>query len=374
MINTIIVEDTTLRDGEQSPGIAFTKEKKLSIFSSLLEAGVGWVEVGIPAMGGDELEVLKLLLERKDEATLIAWNRGVETDVIQSLDLGFQAVHIGLPTSAIHLNSSVKKDRLWLMQTASDLIARAKDRGVYVSISAEDVGRSDIEFIEEYALHVAAGADRIRLSDTIGILRPDQYAAIISRVVKVSDIAVQCHAHNDFGLATANTLAGLAAGATFFHATVNGIGERAGMPDLAQCVLALKLLYGVDVGVDPKKLISLSRLVEDATHAKCPPWQPIVGSNVFAHESGIHVNATLNDCASFEPFHPELVDGVRKIVVGKHSGTAAIESVLNSMGEDYSIDDLQSYLMLVRASAMKKGSALEYEDLLGLIRRAKKAV
>lgn len=375
MINTIIVEDTTLRDGEQSPGIAFTKEKKLSIFSSLLEAGVGWVEVGIPAMGGDELEVLKLLLERKDEATLIAWNRGVETDVIQSLDLGFQAVHIGLPTSAIHLNSSVKKDRLWLMQTASDLIARAKDRGVYVSISAEDVGRSDIEFIEEYALHVAAaGADRIRLSDTIGILRPDQYAAIISRVVKVSDIAVQCHAHNDFGLATANTLAGLAAGATFFHATVNGIGERAGMPDLAQCVLALKLLYGVDVGVDPKKLISLSRLVEDATHAKCPPWQPIVGSNVFAHESGIHVNATLNDCASFEPFHPKLVDGVRKIVVGKHSGTAAIESVLNSMGEDYSIDDLQSYLMLVRASAMKKGSALEYEDLLGLIRRAKKAV
>lgn len=276
MINTIIVEDTTLRDGEQSPGIAFTKEKKLSIFSSLLEAGVGWVEVGIPAMGGDELEVLKLLLERKDEATLIAWNRGVETDVIQSLDLGFQAVHIGLPTSAIHLNSSVKKDRLWLMQTASDLIARAKDRGVYVSISAEDVGRSDIEFIEEYALHVAAaGADRIRLSDTIGILRPDQYAAIISRVVKVSDIAVQCHAHNDFGLATANTLAGLAAGATFFHATVNGIGERAGMPDLAQCVLALKLLYGVDVRVDPKKLISLSRLVEDATHAKCPPWQPI---------------------------------------------------------------------------------------------------
>ena len=375
MINTIIVEDTTLRDGEQSPGIAFTKEKKLSIFSSLLEAGVGWVEVGIPAMGGDELEVLKLLLERKDEATLIAWNRGVETDVIQSLDLGFQAVHIGLPTSAIHLNSSVKKDRLWLMQTASDLIARAKDRGVYVSISAEDVGRSDIEFIEEYALHVAAaGADRIRLSDTIGILRLDQYAAIISRVVKVSDIAVQCHAHNDFGLATANTLAGLAAGATFFHATVNGIGERAGMPDLAQCVLALKLLYGVDVGVDPKKLISLSRLVEDATHAKCPPWQPIVGSNVFAHESGIHVNATLNDCASFEPFHPELVDGVRKIVVGKHSGAAAIESVLSSMGEDYSIDDLQSYLMLVRASAMKKGSALEYEDLLGLIRRAKKAV
>lgn len=315
--NNVILEDTTLRDGEQSPGVAFTKEGKISIFSSLLAAGIRWVEVGIPAMGGDELAVLENLLERKDEAMLVAWNRGVETDVIQSLDLGFQAVHIGLPTSAIHLDSSIKKDRAWLLRTASNLIGRAKDRGAYVSISAEDVGRSEIGFVEEYAVHVAeAGADRIRLSDTVGILTPEQYAEVVRRVVMSADIAVQCHAHNDFGLATANTLAGLCAGATFFHATVNGIGERAGMPDLAQCVLALKLLYGVEVGVDTSRLIALSRLVAEATHVSCPPWQPIVGTNVFAHESGIHASATLNNSASFEPFPPELVKGVRRIVVG----------------------------------------------------------
>ena len=370
--NNVIVEDTTLRDGEQSPGVAFTKERKISIFSSLLAAGIRWVEVGIPAMGGDELAVLEILLERKKEAMLVAWNRGVEADVVQSLNLGFQAVHIGLPTSAIHLNSSIKKDRVWLLRTASDLISRAKDRGVYVSISAEDVGRSEMEFVEEYAVHVAeAGADRIRLSDTVGILTPEQYAEIVRRVVKVADIDVQCHAHNDFGLATANTLAGICAGATFFHATVNGIGERAGMPDLAQCVLALKLLYGIDVGVNTSMLISLSRLVAEATHVHCPPWQPIVGTNVFAHESGIHASATLNNSASFEPFPPEMVNGVRRIVVGKHSGTAAIDSVLKLQGINCSSDELKRYLTLVRACSMSKGRGLEEKELLDLVRSVK---
>lgn len=373
--NNVIVEDTTLRDGEQSPGVAFTKERKISIFSSLLAAGIRWVEVGIPAMGGDELAVLEILLERKDEAMLVAWNRGVEADVIQSLDIGFKAVHIGLPTSSIHLDSSIKKDRAWLLRTAWNLISRAKDRGVYVSISAEDVGRSDIGFVEEYAAHVAeAGADRIRLSDTVGILTPEQYAEVVRRVVNTADIAVQCHAHNDFGLATANTLAGICAGATFFHATVNGIGERAGMPDLAQCVLALKLLYGVEVGVDTNRLIALSRLVAEATHVQCPPWQPIVGTNVFAHESGIHASATLNNSASFEPFPPELVKGVRRIVVGKHSGTAAIDSVLKKQSINCSQDELKKYLALVRAYSMSRGRSLEDKELLELVGWEKRAV
>lgn len=364
----VTVEDTTLRDGEQSAGVAFTKEMKVSIFSALLEAGIRWVEVGIPAMGGEELDVLSVLLERKREATLVAWNRGIEADVIQSLSLGFEAVHIGLPTSSIHLLNSVKKDRVWLLKTAADLVGRAKDKGAYVSISAEDVGRSDLGFVEEYAVHVAeAGADRIRLSDTVGILTPERYAQVVSRVVKNCDIAVQCHAHNDFGLATANTLAGIGAGANFFHATVNGIGERAGMPDLAQCVLALKLLYGVEVGVDTTKLIQLSRLVAEATHVQCPPWQPVVGTNVFAHESGIHAKATLNNSASFEPYPPELINGVRRIVIGKHSGTGAIESVLKMQGVDCSPEDLKKYLERVRMCAMKMGRGLETEEVLALI-------
>jgi len=245
-MNAIILEDTTLRDGEQSPGVAFSKERKIAIFSSLIEAGIKWIEVGIPAMGGDELDTIETLLERKNEGMLVAWNRGVKNDVTQSLKLGFDAIHIGLPTSNNHLGDNLKKDRTWLLKTASELIKLAKDSAVFVSVSAEDVGRSELSFVEEYAAHVAeSGADRIRLSDTVGILTPERYGTIVGRVKRASGIAVQCHAHNDFGLATANTLAGIQAGATFFHATVNGIGERAGMPDLAQCVLALKILYNI---------------------------------------------------------------------------------------------------------------------------------
>jgi len=364
----VILEDTTLRDGEQSPGVAFSKRTKIEIFSSLVEAGVRWLEVGIPAMGGEELEAIETLLERKNEATLVAWNRGVKEDVVQSLSLGFEAVHIGLPTSNIHLDASLQKDRGWLLKTSSDLIKLAKDKGAFVSISAEDVGRSELSFVEEYAAHVdEAGADRIRLSDTVGILTPERYGEIVNNVKCASRIAVQCHAHNDFGLAIANTLAGVQAGATFFHATVNGIGERAGMPDLAQSVMAFKILYGVDLGIDKTKLIALSKVVADATHVQCYPWQPIVGGNVFAHESGIHANGTLKNSSTFEPFEPELIGGVRRIVIGKHSGRAAIDYVLKGLGIQPSDSELSECLRLTRAMSMEIERGLSEKELLDIL-------
>jgi homocitrate synthase NifV len=370
----IILEDTTLRDGEQSPGIAFSRPRKIAIFSALIEAGVRWLEVGIPAMGGDELSTIEALLERRGEATLVGWNRGVKADVEQSIRLGFEAVHIGLPTSNIHLNDSVKKDRRWLLDTSADLIKFAKDKGVFVSISAEDVGRSDIAFVEEYAAHVArAGADRIRLSDTVGILTPERYGEVVARVKRASGIAVQCHAHNDFGLATANTLAGLRAGATYFHVTVNGIGERAGMPDLAQTVMALKQLYGVDLGIDTTKLINLSRLVADASHATCPPWQPVVGENVFAHESGIHANGTIQNGSAFEPFSPDVVGGIRRIVIGKHSGRASIGFVLGKLGISASDQELSACLEAVRARSMRTERSLTENEVLDIYRTVRAA-
>lgn len=173
MRQDIILEDTTLRDGEQAPGIAFSKETKIAIHDRLVAAGVRWIEAGIPAMGGTELDTLETLLARGSDATLVAWNRGVKGDVTFSLDLGFKAVHIGLPTSNIHLENSLGRDRRWLLQQAAVLIKYAKDRGAFVSISAEDIGRTELPFLEEYAVAVHdAGADRLRLSDTIGMLSP----------------------------------------------------------------------------------------------------------------------------------------------------------------------------------------------------------
>ncbi|WP_033341508.1 homocitrate synthase/isopropylmalate synthase family protein [Catenuloplanes japonicus] len=370
MRDDVIVEDTTLRDGEQAPGLAFDVTTKRRIADALIAAGVRWIELGIPAMGGQEREFVASMAERQDEARLVAWNRGVRADVELSLDLGIRTVHIGLPTSEVHLAASVGRDRDWLLRTARDLVALAKDRGAFVSISAEDLARTDMSFLQDYAGTVAeAGADRLRLSDTIGVLTPEQYGARVAGVAAAAAIDLQCHAHNDFGLGLANTIAGLQAGARYFHATVNGIGERAGMADLAQACVTLQLLYHRDLGVDLARLSRLSALVAAVCRHPPAPWQPIVGGNVFAHESGIHVRGMLRDTSTFEPFPPELVGGTRRYVLGKHSGRALVDHLLRARGISASADEVADCLAEVRDAAIARGGAVSGDDLADIYHR-----
>ncbi|PHM06774.1 homocitrate synthase/isopropylmalate synthase family protein [Nostoc sp. 'Peltigera malacea cyanobiont' DB3992] len=371
--NDIILEDTTLRDGEQAAGVAFSKASKLAIHDYLVATGVRWIEAGIPAMGDEELDTLKTMIARGSDATLVAWNRGVKEEVALSLDIGFKAVHIGLPTSNVHLKDSIGQDRHWLLEQAKNLIKYAKDRGAFVSISAEDVGRTEIPFLQEYACIVTeAGADRLRLSDTIGILTPEAYAERVQSVVNVSSIDVQCHTHNDFGLAVANTLAGLNAGARYFHVTVNAIGERAGMPDLAQTTLALKQLYSKDLGIVTSHLRQLSEIVAQASKQKITPWQPIVGDNVFAHESGIHAKGMLKNNKTFEPFSPEEVGGERKYIIGKHSGRAILNHLLQEQGVTVDETQLGDCLRQVRALAIEQGGSVSPEQLRDIYFRISK--
>ena len=368
MFENLIIEDTTLRDGEQSPCVAFSKETKIEIYKNLVKAGIKWMEVGIPAMGGSEAKVLREICERSvsDNTNVIAWNRGILEDIKYSISLGFKALHIGLPTSNIHLQHSVKKDRLWLLSTSADLVKYAKDQGAFVSVSAEDIGRTEIKFLKEYANNIyEAGADRLRLSDTIGILTPEKYAEIISSIKSEVPIDLQCHAHNDFGLAVANTISALKAGAKYFHTTINGIGERAGMADTAQVVLALKQLYSIDIGIKTEQLSNLSKLIAKHTKVNVYPWHPIVGRNVFAHESGIHAKATINHSQTFEPFQPETVGGERLIIIGKHSGKNSIKFKLKQMGINFLNDEiLQKCLEKVREISMINQSSLSDEELI----------
>jgi isopropylmalate/homocitrate/citramalate synthase len=371
MRDDIIIEDTTLRDGEQTPGIAFSFQTKTDILNGLLDAGVRWIEVGIPAMGGEELKFVQSTVERQDENThLVAWHRGVRQDVENSLDMGFKHVHIGLPTSDNHLKASVRKDRTWLLETARSLIKMAKDRGAFVSISAEDLARTEIGFLQEYAGTVhEAGADRLRLSDTIGIMTPEQYGERVRLVRETAPIDLQCHTHNDFGLGLSNTIAGLQAGARYFHVAINGIGERAGMTDLAQAAATLQLRYDVDLGIDLTKLTRLSRLAGNATRRQLPPWQPVVGDNVFAHESGIHANGMLRDTSSFEPFPPDLVGGKRRYVLGKHSGRAIVAWALEEAGVTPRPELLASCLEEVRSRSIEIGGEVSSTEVVKIYNR-----
>ena len=364
--NDVIIEDTTLRDGEQAPGVSFDRETKLKIFDALVDAGVRWIEGGINAMGGSETRTLREMLERTEatDINLVGWNRGVKEDIRKTLDLGYKYVHIGLPTSDVHLKDSINKSKSWLIQQACDLIDYAKQRGAFVSISAEDVGRSDLSFVVEYAGYVqAAGADRLRLSDTVGVMTPQQYHHVVKVVSTQTSIDMQCHAHNDFGHAVSNTISGLLAGARYFHVTVNGVGERAGMPDIAQVLMSLKVQYGIDLGIKLEKLQHLSAVVAEATNSRIYPWQPVVGANVFAHESGIHANGTINNGGAFEPFAPELLGRDRQIVVGKHSGRASLKYALDYLQVAYVEDELPRLLQLVREVSMIKSRALSFEDV-----------
>ncbi|MCP5054653.1 MAG: hypothetical protein GY940_46240 [bacterium] len=356
----IYLEDTTLRDGEQGPGIAFSKETKLQIHDSLVAAGVRWIEAGIPVMGGDELDYLKTLVARGSDATLIGWNRGVREDIQLSLDIGFKAVHIALPTSKLHLENRLKRDRSWLLDNAADVVKYAKDRDAFVTISAEDIGRTEIPFLQEYAVKVTeAGADRLRLSDTVGILTPELYGSLVRQIAEVTPIHLQCHTHNDFGLAVANLIAGLQAGASSFHVTVNGIGERAGMADLAQSVFLLQKLYDQDLGIDGRQLRGLSKLVSDASGHAPPPWSPVIGDNVFAHESGIHVQGMLRNVQTFEPISPEELDEERQIILGKHSGRATVSHHLEKEGIHTDDEDiLQKCLDRARYKAIEQKGAV----------------
>lgn len=369
MRDDLILEDTTLRDGEQAPGVAFNRETKLAILDSLIDVGVRWIEAGIFAMGGSEARTIKEMLERTEntDIKLIGWNRGSYDEVKASLDVGFKHVHIGIPTSSVHIAHSINKTPEWVIAKACEMISYAKDRGAFVSVSAEDVGRTDIDFLKLYACKVKeAGADRIRLSDTVGILMPDQYQRIVSEVSNVSNLDTQCHAHNDFGLGVANTLAGIHGGAKYFHVTVNGVGERAGMPDFAQVATLMQIKYGKNLGIKLEKLPSLCELVARATNTVLYPWQPIVGQNVFSHESGIHVNGTLKEGGTFEPFNPELVGGQRKIILGKHSGRASVKYSLDKLKIEHSDEQLSRLLELVRETSIIKGSAVTDQDLIQL--------
>ena len=361
----IKIVDTTLRDGEQTAGVVFANKEKLRIAKMLDAIGVDQIEAGIPVMGGHEKETIKAICKLGLKASIMGWNRAVIKDIEHSLECGVDAVAISISTSDIHIEHKLRSTRQKVLESMVKATEFAKKHGVYVSVNAEDASRSDPEFLYEFAQAAKeAGADRLRYCDTVGILDPFTTYERIGELISRVGIDVEMHTHNDFGMATANALAGVHAGAKWVGVTVIGLGERAGNAALEEVVMALKHLKGIDLNFKTEMFRELAEYVSLASKRELPAWKPIVGSNMFAHESGIHADGALKDPRTFEVFRPEEVGLERQIVIGKHSGTSAIKAKFEEYGIVLDQKEAEDLLARVRAAAVELKRPLFDKELV----------
>ena len=347
----ITIYDTTLRDGEQTPGVCFGFEEKLEIARKLDQFKIDQIEAGFPIVSERERESVKAIANEGLDAKILALTRTKPEDIDAALDCDADGIITFVGTSDIHLDHKMhitRQDAMNLCETAVDY---AKDHGLFVAFSAEDATRTDIDFLKRiYNKAKECGADRVHIADTTGAITPQGIEYLVKELLKDVDMDIALHCHNDFGLAVINSITGVLAGAKAISTTVNGIGERAGNASLEELIMALKILYGKDLGFKTKYIKELSDIVAKASGLEVPYNKPVVGNNVFRHESGIHVDAVIEEPLCYEPYVPELVGQKRQLVLGKHSGCRAVRAKLNECELDVSNEELIEIVRQVKKS------------------------
>ena len=369
----IYVVDTTLRDGEQTAGVVFANEEKLAIATMLSDLGVDQLEVGIPTMGGDEKNAIKSIVKRNLKSSIMAWNRAVISDIQESIDCGVDAVAISISVSDIHIKNKLKTSREWVLENMVKSVEYAKKNGLYVSVNGEDASRADREFLIKFMKAAKeVGADRFRYFDTVGVMGPFQIEEEIKCLHDNAKLDIEMHTHNDFGMATANAIAGLRGGANHVGVTVNGLGERAGNAALEEVVMALKFVYGCDVNMDTTMFREISEYVSKASGRELPIWKAIVGTNMFAHESGIHADGAIKNPKNYEAFDPSVVGLERQIVIGKHSGKAAIVNKFKEYNIELTNEEASVILEMVRSTSVRLKRSLFDKEIVGLYKEYKR--
>lgn len=360
--------DTTLRDGEQAPGIDLTVEQKQEVARRLASLGVDVIEAGFPASSRAEFIATKKINEDIGESVeVIALSRCSRHDIDVTLDTGITSIHLFLATSDIHLKHKLKMTREEVLAKIAECIAYARSRGAMVEFSPEDATRSEPAFLRSAVeTAVRAGAERINIPDTVGVMDPFRMYELITDVRQVAgDRVISVHCHNDFGMATANTIAGIRAGARQVHVTVNGIGERAGNTSLEEVVMATKKLLGMDTGVDTTLLYDTSRFVSEVTRVPVPFFKPVVGENAFGHEAGIHVHGVLENPRTYEPMTPEEVGNFRHIAFGKHSGIHGLRALFAERGISVTEEELRAILEKIKERA-ERGEKVTPEGIVAI--------
>ncbi|MBX7171295.1 MAG: 2-isopropylmalate synthase [Pyrinomonadaceae bacterium] len=382
-IEKIEIFDTTLRDGEQSPGCSMDLKEKIRLAKQLEDLGVDILEAGFPIASEGDFQAVKAVSEEVSRPTVAALCRAVEPDVLKAIEALKKAkksrIHTFIATSDIHLEYKLKKSREEVKEMTGNAIRLAKQNADEVEFSAEDATRSDMDFLcEVLNIAVAEGATVLNIPDTVGFCLPKEYAHVISTIKERvcgdrKDIIISVHCHNDLGLAVANTLAAIDAGARQVECTINGIGERAGNAALEEIVMALsirqdKMPYKTDI--ETTKLFPTSQLLSSIISFGVQPNKAIVGRNAFAHEAGIHQHGVLSNPLCYEIMTPESV-GVPKteIVLGKHSGKHALVARYNELGIELNQEQLGRVYTAFTNLADKKKNVYD-QDLVLLVQTA----
>jgi homocitrate synthase NifV len=321
--------DTTLRDGEQAPGVVFSLGEKIEVARRLDEIGIPELEIGTPAIGKNEQKDIRCLLNQGFSFKATCWARANKSDLEAAMNCGAKRVNLSFPVSDVQLNA-IGKSRDWVMNSIPEIMKQATDSFDFVAVGAQDASRADIHFLKEYISAVKYyGAKRVRIADTVGIMNPFSVKNLFEDIsTAFPGFDFEFHGHNDLGMATANHVVALTSGASSVSLTVNGLGERAGNAALEELIFALKYSYGIDMNFDGKLLTELSSYVENISGRKLPLSKPVTGEMAFSHESGIHCRSLKENPLSYQPFNPEDIGKETVFVIGKHSGSAALTNFL----------------------------------------------
>jgi methanogen homocitrate synthase len=367
-IGDIEICDVTLRDGEQTPGVAFSKDEKVDIARMLDDMGIEIIEAGFPIVSQGEKEAVKAIVDLGLNAKICCLSRAVKGDIDAVLDCDADMAGIFVGTSDLHLQYKHHKTQDEAISCAVEALEYAKRHGLIVRFAAEDSTRTGLDFLKRfYKAGEDAGADYVSIADTVGIMTPATMRFLVGEVRKTVKTPICVHCHDDLGNAVANTIAAAEAGAKQLHTCTNGIGERAGNASLEEVLLNLRIQHGVEK-YDLSKIVELSQLVECSSGIKLAKTKAVVGDHAFAHESGIHIAALIENDRTYELFSPELVGGKREFILGKHSGGAALCYMARQMGFTLSkVETNQVLCEIKRLSEMKK--SLRREELRELIAR-----
>jgi 2-isopropylmalate synthase len=360
---TVRIFDTTLRDGEQTPGVALTVDEKIRIAKRLDKLGVDTMEVGFPASSPGERKAAREILKLDLDAQICGLARTLKNDLEAAVDCGVDYIHTFIGTSPLHRKYKLKKSKEEILNLSVEAVEYIKDHGIIAEFSAEDATRTELDYLKEvYQAVENAKVDYINIPDTVGVMIPLSMKYLVNELKNYLKVPLSVHCHDDFGLAVANSLSAVEAGAEQVHATINGLGERAGNASLEEVVMALIVDYGFKMDINTRLLVDASQQVSRITGVKMPPNKAIVGENAFAHEAGIHVHGVLEKAETYEPITPEMVGHTRKIVLGKHTGANAIRSKLDEYGIE--VNDEQFHQILNQVKKLgDKGKCVTDADL-----------